>query len=234
MTGRPNFLARLRERRQERENNQGERAAKRRLRWARWAAFYAATLSTALTTYTAYKEFRPKRHELDIFVSDLQVNGDIAEYGVAFYNKGDFHEVVASASSILGQFIEEYSAPLNWEQDQCFSPVVVKPGDATYVRYTTKFDFGSLKHRVFKTQKQQYLMMVDFDVLSQENGIISVRVPVGTLVPYESEWKGKAGYDFLTQKVSVDFDLARPRLTKGTYPQDEEFSFSKLCKQKEI
>ena len=93
------IVKRIRERKQ-------DKASKKKERWTKIAAIYGAILSTLLSSYTAYKEFRPKSHDLEIFASDIRVNEDIIEYGIAFYNHGDFHEIVGNASSVLGQAVE--------------------------------------------------------------------------------------------------------------------------------
>ncbi len=231
MKTQPNFIRRLREQRQQKSTAIQERSSKKKEQWTKRIAIYGAVLSTALSSYTAYNEFRPKVHELEIFVSDIEVNSDIAEYGVAFYNKGDFHEIVGNASSVLGQSVDDYSTLLNWEQHHCFKPVSLKPGESTYIRYVTKFDFTQSKHLIPKVQKQEYLMRLDFDVLSPEHGLVTELMPVCVLVPYKGvkEWDGKADFSFVTKRVKVNFDNARPRMTKGSYPNEEEFSFSTLC-----
>lgn len=131
------IVKRIRERKQDK--------AKKKWRWTKIAANYGAIVSTVLLSYTAYVEFRPKAHDLEIFASDIRVNEDIIEYGIAFYNHGDFHEIVGNASSVLGQTVEGESGLLNWEQPHCFKSVSLQPGESTYIRYVTKFNFNEPK-----------------------------------------------------------------------------------------
>ncbi len=216
------IVKRIRERKQ-------DKASKKRGRWTKIFAIYGAILSTLLSSYTAYKELRPKSHNLEIFASDIRVNEDIIEYGIAFYNHGDFHEIVGNASSVLGQAVEGESGLVNWEQPHCFKSVSLKPGESTYIWYVTKFNFNEQK-QLFSGQKQEFLMRLDFDVLA-ENGIITERIPVGVLIPYTDvkEWDNKAEYNFAPNRVKVNFETARPRTTLGSYPEDKKFSFSTLC-----
>lgn len=216
------IVKRIRERKQ-------DKASKKKERWTKIAAIYGAILSTLLSSYTAYKEFRPKSHDLEIFASDIRVNEDIIEYGIAFYNHGDFHEIVGNASSVLGQAVEGESGLVNWEQPHCFKSVSLKPGESTYIWYVTKFNFNERK-QLFSRQKQEFLMRLDIDVLA-EDGIITERIPVGVLIPYTDikEWDNKAEYNFVPNRVKVNFEKARPRTTLGSYPQDKKFSFSTLC-----
>ncbi|MDM4772927.1 hypothetical protein [Solimonas sp. SE-A11] len=208
-------------------------ASFKKQRRARIAAVYAATASTLLGINALYEGLWPKSHDLAIQVSDLNIDGDVAEYGVAFYNNGGYHEVIADAKSMLGQTVEGYENTMNWQQDHCFHPVVLEPGKAAYVRYVTKFALDKPEYRAAANQQQKYQLILVFDVLSPSRGVVSVPIPVGTLAPYQSfaEWFGKVAYTFRTRQVSVDFDKARPRVMLGSYPQDDEFRFSKLCRK---
>jgi hypothetical protein len=209
-------------------------ANERKQRLTKFLAIYGAVVATALSTYSAYKEFKPKQHDLEILISDLEVNNDSAEYGIAFYNNGDYTEIITNASSLLGQTIEGFKLPLNWEQENCFRPISIKAGESNYIRYITKFEFSDLKHSMPSALKPEYLMSIDLDILSELQGVITERIPVGTLRPYQNKesLKGKANFEFHTQKISVNFNNGHPKNIQGIYPQDAEFSFRTLCNKK--
>ena len=206
----------------------------RKQRITTFLSIYSAIIATLLSSYTAYNEFKPKTHNLEILISDIEVNNESAEYGIAFYNNGDYTEIISNAESILGQTIDGYEQQINWQQENCFTPIELKSGESTYVRYITKFEFSNIKHKMPSTLKQEYLMSVYLDILSEKQGIITQRIPVGILRPYQNNpaFKNKASLEFHTQKVQVNFESGRPKIIYGTYPQDSEFSFRTLCNKK--
>ncbi len=200
-------------------------------------AFYGAITALALGLFNLYQTYRPKSHDLEIFVSDFHVIEDKIQYGIAFYNNGDYTEVISNAASILGQKIEGYTAPLPWEQNRCFEPVVLKPKETIYVRCLTEYKISDPKHAIFKAKHDEYQMLIDFDVLSPDQGLVKERFIVGLLRKLNNgipDFQDKANYEFVTTRRKVSFENARPRIKLGTYPIEKEFTVLNLCDKSKI
>ncbi len=226
----PKFIQRLRDR------QAVEKAKKKPLRERAKdsIAFYGALAALALSLYNLYQSYKPKSHDLDIFVSDFRVKEDKIQYGIAFYNNGDFTEIIANAASILGQQIDGYDSLLPWEQNRCFEPVIVKPKETIYVTYLTEYKINDPKHVFFKAKHDEYQVLIDFDILSPEQGLVKERFLVGLLRKLDNgapDLQDKANYEFTTSKRKVNFENARPRVTLGTYPIDKEFTVLNLCEK---
>lgn len=196
-----------------------------------WSGVYAAVLATSLTTYTVYEKFKPKTHDLTIYVADIKQNNGNIEFVVGYYNDGDFSEVVSNAEAVLGQVLKGYSGPLPWQQGECFQPVVVQPKKSQFRVYSSKIDFQSDELSAFKgIQTQTYDLTFNFDVLSLKHGVVKERLKVGVLKPIEQEpGKRKAQIDFITTKQKVNFEKARPRITRLTYPVEKEYLRASIC-----
>ena len=226
----PKFVLRWRDR------QATEKAKKKTLRerLKESIAFYGTITALALSLYNLYQSYKPKSHDLDIFVSDFRVKEDKIQYGIAFYNNGDYTEIIANAASILGQQIDGYGAPLPWEQNRCFEPVIVKPKETAYVTYLTEYKINDPKHEFFKAQHGEYQVLIDFDILSPEYGLVKERFLVGLLRKLDigiPDFRDKANYEFANTRRKVNFDNARPRVTLGTYPTDKEFTVLNLCEK---
>lgn len=197
---------------------------------SKWLGIYGAVLSTLLTTVAVVDKFTPKQHELEIYVADYCPGSETIELTVAYYNTGDYEEILSKVTLVLDQKIDGYENPMRWEQASCSQPVRIEPGKTIYKKYKAKLDFKNDNLMIFKDQKQEYLVSMDFDFISKDQGIASERFPIAQLVPYlAKELGGKASLDFITTKKTVDFKKARPVIVKSSYPIDPKYVSTNMC-----
>jgi len=198
---------------------------------SKWLALYAAILTTMLTTYTWIERFTPKSHSLEIYVADIHTDENNIDFTIAYYNTGDYSEVLSSAKLYLAQEIEGNKNAMHWGQAECNNPVLIEPGETAYKRYSSQVNFSDEDLKVSPIQRQRFELSLHFDFLSKEYGKASERFSVASLIPYNegTPFVGKASVDFITTKKKVDFDDARPAVIKSSYPRDQEYVSDSFC-----
>lgn len=199
-----------------------------------WFGAYAVVVSTILASVSISELIKPKKHDLTIYVADIRQTSDGLEFIVGYYNDGDFIEVVSRAEAILGQAYKGYSEPLPWQQGECFKPLIISPKKSEFRIYKSDFDFNADKLNIFKDlNTQTFVLTFDFDVLNLSNGIVKERLKVGILKTFENQSKiTMAQIDFMTTKQKVNFENAKPRITKLTSPVEKEFLSASICTKK--
>lgn len=188
-------------------------------------AIYAAVLTTILTTFTFFEKVTPKKHKLEVFVSDYHSGSKFVDFTVAYYNSGDYTEVLSNVSLYLAQEVEGYKAPMYFEQASCRTPAIVEKGKTVYKTYRAKIDYQNPDMSVFSSQTQNLQLALHFDFLSKEYGRAFARFPVANVIPTGN----KINIDFATTKKEIDFDDARPVVVKSTYPIDKEYEKPNFC-----
>ncbi len=204
----------------------------------KWLALYAAILTTILTSITFAEKVSPKKHEVDIYVADFHNDDEYLEFTIAYYNSGDFFEVLSAVDLFLAQEIKGNNNPVYWDQASCRVPILLEPKKTKYMTYRAKVNFMDENMYIFDDQKPNFQLSLHFDFLSKEHGKASERFSVATLTPYigkafeNTPLKGKSNIDFITTKKKVDFDDARPVIIKSQYPVSSEFVKQNFCSKK--
>lgn len=200
-----------------------------------WISFVASIIALPVAIVTCIETFKAKSHELEIAVTDVRIVENKVRYGVAFYNTGDFVEIISNAESILGQHLDDESLPLRWEQNRCFEPAVVKPKETVYLTYVTEYAINDLKQAIFPMQRGEYTLSIDFEILSQKQGVVTERIPVGIMRKRASDDPSAIGnyadFQFASVQRKVNFEKAKPRIVQASYPTDKEFTIMSLCKR---
>lgn len=205
---------------------------------AKWLALYAAILTTILTSITFAEKLSPKKHEVDIYVADFYNDDEYVEFTIAYYNSGDFFEVLSAVDLYLAQEMRGKANPMYWDQASCRSPILLEPKKTHYMTYKAKVDFMNKDLYVFEDQKPNFKLSLHFDFLSKEHGKASERFSVASLTPYigkafeNTPLKNKSDIDFITTKKKVNFEDARPVIIKSQYPVSAEFVTQNFCSKK--
>lgn len=194
-------------------------------RMTKGLAVYAAILTTILTTFTFIEKVVPKQHRIEVYVSDYYVGSEFVEFTVAYYNIGDYSEVLSNVSLFLAQEIEGFSVPSYFEQASCRTPALIEKGKTVYKQYRAKINYQDPNLNLFSGQKARYQLMLHFDFLSKENGRAFSRFPVANATPN----RGKLSVNFLTMKKEIDFSNARSVEIIATYPIDKEYEKPSFC-----
>ncbi|WP_440055458.1 hypothetical protein ACSLBF_04765 [Pseudoalteromonas sp. T1lg65] len=229
-----NVLERIKQRNEKKKEEKQSKFEKA----SKWLALYAAILTTVLTSITFAEKVTPKKHEVDIYVADFHNDDEKVDFTIAYYNSGDFFEVLSAVDLYLAQKIEGKNNPMYWDQASCREPILLEPKKTKYMTYSAKVNFTDEKLYVFEDQKSKFELSLHFDFLSKEHGKASVRFSVATLTPYLGKFfentplKNKSEIDFITTKRKVDFEDARPVIIKSQYPVSSEFVSQNFCSKK--
>ncbi|MGI2122687.1 hypothetical protein ACRN9J_10930 [Shewanella baltica] len=205
---------------------------------SKWIALYAAILTTILTSITFAEKIIPKKHEVDIYVADFQSDDEKVEFTIAYYNSGDFFEVLSAVELYLAQKNDGKKSPMYWDQAYCREPILLEPKKTKYMTYSAKVNFMDENLYVLEEQKPKFELSLHFNFLSKEHGMASERFSVATLTPYlgknfeNSPLKNKSEIDFITTKRTVDFEDARPVRIQSQYPVSSEFLKQNFCSKK--
>jgi hypothetical protein len=197
------------------------------------AGIYAAVLSTLLTINTLYEKFAPKHHELEVFAADINPTSEYVEFTVAYFNSGDFNEVLSKAELFLAQKIDNSNVPLYWNAAACNEPLLIRAKETVYQTYRAKINFSDKKYDDFRSPQKDFNLYLGFDFLSKESGRVHQRFPISEFTPYKSfDNREIAKIRFLSTKESIDFNNARPVIVYASYPRSPEYDDQYFCGKK--
>jgi hypothetical protein len=73
-------------------------------------------------------------------VTSIDPGGDKITFGTLYKNTGDYTEIITDASASLR---EDTNSSVSWGDflEDCFTPIILKPGDAIHKYYTAKLPY---------------------------------------------------------------------------------------------
>ncbi|MBX8531077.1 hypothetical protein K5D32_15495 [Pseudomonas cichorii] len=99
-------------------------------------------LVIALTSL--YLQTLGKEHDLNIILSSIDPGGEKITFGVIYNNTGDYTETITDASASLQENTDSNMAWADFMED-CFVPIIVKPGDTVHKFYTVRLPYYGFK-----------------------------------------------------------------------------------------
>lgn len=180
---------------------------------------------------TLYDAFRIKDDALNIQVASYEQDGKYINIGVVYSNAGDYTEIVAGVTSLIGQIERRSGQTLAFEQGKCTKPISVKPGETVMARYRVIFNTNDSRIVPLpEFDRTIFSAMLDFDVVHRTQGVLHQRILIGDLTPWRNDpLSGDVNFTFETVKFPVNFAVGAPRVKLGTYPQSPEFLVPDTC-----
>lgn len=205
---------------------------KRRVKYKKteYLATIGAVLSIILTIYTLCKEFAPKEHQLSVYVAEINQNDNKLMFTVGYYNNGDYSETISNVKTTMVQKIKPNNQ-IPWEQGECNKPLLIEPKKTVFKTYSSTFNYNSTDLKSFPDQENDsYMLTLTFSTLSFEHGIVDSELEIGAISPFNiKNVASGANVTFVTNKINVNFNNAKPRITKLSYPLENKLLNQNIC-----
>ena len=187
------------------------------LKWAwQWTQNLVGWIGLAIALLTFYLQTSGKEHDLNIVVSSVDPGGDRITFGVIYSNTGDYTEIITGASASL---LENTDSNMAWSDvmEDCFAPIVVKPGDAIHKFYTVRLPYYGFKRVLNEGGKIESHLEISHNVLMPNGGSQRFELMVGK-VAHRAAGDAFSSIDIENNVLKVNFEDSPVGLGSTTLP----------------
>jgi hypothetical protein len=180
-----------------------------------------------VAVFTLYQQIAGKEHNLNIIVSSIDPGGDEITFGMIYQNTGNYTEIITDADASLR---DNKSPTVSWGDtlEDCFAPIVLRPGDAIHKYYTVKLPYYGFEKTPDKNGNLESDLILSYSVLMPNAGSERFTLNIGE-VKHRAVEGTFADLRIKKNILKVEFEDARIGASSQSIPNR---STSTVCAKK--